>query len=294
MIEAQVELRSARDPNAVVGGLADTTSCNPIVWQVRPGPHRVVLITDRVATHCGLAEYLNVHEFDTSVVAASLEFELAVHRIEPDMVLLDVNMPNLSNSLACRQLRAHGVTTPVVVLGRSCDIVDHVLALEMGADGFIPAPLERRLVLATTKCLLRRPVPQQPIMGATGRILEVDHFQLDRGAMIAKWRGKDLCLAASEFHVLWVLARYIGQKVTDAELIDALEDWQSGVTQNALRLRLTRLRRQLQVFGLPSNTIERFVRVGYRLNRTVGASETSFPIATLYPQSANADMLRVS
>src|SRR5918995_5663783 len=121
---------------------------------------RILIVDDEPAIVRGLEDNLRFEGYET-VTATSGDEGLARALGEaPDLVLLDIMMPELSGWDVCRELRRRGVDVPVIMLTARGEEVDRVRGLELGADDYVTKPFSLRELLARVRAVLRRPGPR--------------------------------------------------------------------------------------------------------------------------------------
>ncbi len=177
----------------------------------------------------------------------------------PDVIMLDLGLPDMDGLEVLRQLRAHS-RAPVIVLTARVEEVDQLLSLHAGADDYVTKPFSPRVLMARAQALLRR--TEQPVPEA----LRVGSLRLDLDAVEARVNQRPLALTAGEFRLLAHLARTPGRTATRAELLEAAFPG-SGALERAVDVHMKNLRRKLSRAGAPEllRTVRGF---GYRLDTT--------------------------
>src|SRR3954463_9230069 len=126
----------------------------------------------------------------------------------PDLVVLDVLMPQMDGLELCRRLRALSERLPILFLTSKDEEFDRVLGLELGADDYLCKPFSMRELAARVKVLLRRAAHrQEPVGGDDERLLETGRLHLDLKRYQAQWAGVPVPLTVTEFLLLQALAR---------------------------------------------------------------------------------------
>jgi DNA-binding response OmpR family regulator len=161
--------------------------------------------------------------------ASALE---AARRETPDLVILDIMLPEMDGLEVCRQLRReqNTATTPIMMLTAKGDEIDKVVGLEVGADDYVTKPFGRRELLARVRALLRRadyPLAseEQPAQEATsevprpGRELVAGPLRIDLAGRRVLCRGQDIELQPKQFDLLTYLVRNRGTVLTRDQLL---------------------------------------------------------------------------
>ncbi len=184
-------------------------------------------------------------------------------RERPDLILLDVMLPDLDGFTICRTLRAES-DIPILMLTARGQEMDRVLGLELGADDYIVKPFNYRELLARIHAALRRREIDRGAGSAPGHALTVGEITLDRGAHQVRC-GKELVeLTPREFDLLAALMEHAGQAIARQDLLDQVwgEDWVGD--PRTLDVHIRGLREKLQAQGLAAGYIETVRSYGYR------------------------------
>ena len=207
-----------------------------------------------------LSEALAREGFDTQVAeTAARALELA-RQIDPDLVLLDVMLPDGSGYDVCRELRA-GSSVPIIMLTARGEETDRIVGLELGADDYIVKPFSAREVAARIRAVLRRAGeqgarPEEPI--------EIGPLRLDRAARSAALDGGELDLTRREFDLLELLMAEAGSVVTRERLIDEVWDVNWFGSTKTLDVHVSGLRRKLGDASASPRFIHTVRGVGFR------------------------------
>jgi DNA-binding response OmpR family regulator len=184
----------------------------------------------------------------------------AVERRTPDLVVLDLMLPDLDGIAVCRRIRERHAT-PIIMLTAREQEVDRVLGLEVGADDYVTKPFSMRELRARVRSVLRRvELESQRHQQAQGAVT-VGALVLDPDSHQAVLEGRPLPLTRTEFRLLHLLASSPGRAFNRDYLIDWLSDGRSGSMDRAIDTHVTRLRRKLGPLGARIVTVW---GVGYR------------------------------
>ena len=178
----------------------------------------------------------------------------------PDLVLLDLMLPEIDGLEVCRLIKADPETAaiPVIMLTAKGTEADIVAGLEMGADDYITKPFSPRVLLARVKAVLRRhDVPDQ----TDTTPLRIHDIEIDPGRHRVLVRGKQVKLTSTEFNLLRFLAARPGWVFTRYQIVDAIHGNDYPVTDRSIDVQIVGLRRKL---GTAGKYIETVRGVGYR------------------------------
>ena len=195
----------------------------------------------------------------------------------PDLVILDILMPEMDGLEVCRRIRRKS-TVPIVLLSSRGEEVDRVTGLETGADDYVTKPFSTRELVARIRAVERRvvaasapplampgPAPAPSLAGALGgEALEVGPLRLDPGRFEAKWRGTAIVLTRSEFQILGALARHRGTVLAREQLLDLARGDDAVVTDRTVDTFVKRLRKKIRDVDAAFDEIETVFGVGYR------------------------------
>lgn len=134
------------------GAMPPPGHCRPMDTR----PHHLFVVEDDTAMRDMLSSYLEGQGLAVTAMPSAEDLMRRMHRIRPDLIVLDVTLPGESGLDACRRLRAQGDRVPIVLLTARTEEVDRVLGLEMGADDYLGKPFSARELLARIRAVLRR------------------------------------------------------------------------------------------------------------------------------------------
>ena len=184
-------------------------------------------------------------------------YEEAV-RSRPDLVLADLRMPGMSGVDVCKNLRAAGIKTPIIVLSAVGEEIDKVLLLEMGADDYVVKPFGTRELLARIRAVLRRSAPD------AARVLTFADVEVDLERRTVTRRGSDVRFTRAEFNLLTFFLQNPDRALTRDMILNSVWGYESFPNTRTVDAHVVRLRQKLEV---ESNAPRHFVTVhgvGYR------------------------------
>ncbi len=182
----------------------------------------------------------------------------------PDLVLLDLMLPEVDGLDVCKLLKADAETRsiPVVMLTAKGTEADIVAGLEMGADDYITKPFSPRVLLARVKAVIRRQdLPSEDDKS----ILRIHDIEIDPGKHRVMVRGKQIKLTSTEFNLLRFLANRPGWVFTRYQIVDAIHGNDYPVTDRSIDVQVVGLRKKL---GTAGKYIETVRGVGYRFEES--------------------------
>ena len=199
----------------------------------------ILLVEDETSITEPLAEALRSEGFDTEV-AGTVAQALELARRDPDLVLLDVMLPDGSGLDVCRELRSSRV--PIIMLTARGEESDRIVGLELGADDYVVKPFSAREVVARIRAVLRRADAPEPTEDGP---IEIGGLRLDPSRREALLAGEALELSRKEFDLLHLLMRNAGSVVSRERLIDEVWDPNWFGSTKTLDVHVSGIRRKL-------------------------------------------------
>jgi DNA-binding response OmpR family regulator len=205
--------------------------------------------------------------FDVRAVGTGAECMAEVRRRVPDLIVLDLGLPDAEGTEVCRQVRAE-TGCYVLMLTARAEEVDLLIGLAVGADGYMAKPFSPRELVARVQAMLRRPrtvAPPAPTDVVEETVRRLAELEVDEDSREVRVDGTVVDLTRTEFDILAALASRPGRVLQRETLLR--EVWQTDWEGN-LRLveaHMSNLRRKLQAAGLTSPEIRTVRGVGYRL-----------------------------
>ena len=182
----------------------------------------------------------------------------------PNLVILDVMMPEQDGLAVCRSLRSGSATLPILFLSSRDDEIDRVLGLELGADDYVTKPFSPRELSARVKALLRRSEAlRQPAAPAVEGGLRHGKLAIDADRFSASWDGTAVPLSVTEFNLLKTMATRPGIVFTRDMLMDGAYADHRYVSDRTIDSHIRRLRAKLAEAG--GDPIETVHGLGYKL-----------------------------
>ncbi|RME57366.1 MAG: DNA-binding response regulator [Candidatus Dadabacteria bacterium] len=201
----------------------------------------ILVVDDDEGVRRSIQMNLELEGFKVETANDGEEAYRAVVKKKPDLIILDVMMPNKDGLQLCKELRESGNSTPIILLTARSAEVDKVLGLELGADDYLAKPFGMRELIARIKALIRR-------VKGFGEIdkIEFDDIVIDFKAYKAVRKGKPLELSAREYRLLRYLAAKQGQVVTRDELLDEVWGYNSYPSTRTVDNHIARLRQKIE------------------------------------------------
>jgi len=225
---------------------------------------RLLVVDDEVRLAESIARALRAEGFDVDLVHDGNDALWQAQQVDYDVIILDIMLPGLNGFAVCRDLRAAGNSTPILMLTAKEGEYDEAEALDTGADDYLRKPFSLVVLLARIRALLRR--------GHSSSVdeIEIGALRLDRGQVSATWAGLDAVqLTPREFAVIDHLARHAPDVVTKQGLVDAVWGFDFAGDPNIAEVYVGYLRRKLR-----RDVIRTVRHVGYQIT---GAPDVDDP-----------------
>lgn len=221
----------------------------------------VLLVDDEEHLRSMLDAALAHHGFDVHSFASGREALAEVGRVAPDLVVLDVMMPDLDGFEVCRRLRSDGIKVPVVFLTARDATEDLVRGLTLGGDDYVVKPFSLEELVARINAVLRR----SGAGGPADAVLRCEDLVLDDDAHRVERAGEEVALSPTEFNLLRFLLLNQGRVLSKAQILDHVWDFDFGGDGGIVETYIGYLRRKVDQHE--PKLIHTIRGVGYTLRR---------------------------
>ena len=223
---------------------------------------QILVVDDDAAVRESLGRALRLEGYDVELAADGSE---ALERLEangdgPDLVVLDVLMPNVDGLEVCRRLRRAGSKLPVLMLTARDEVSDRVAGLDAGADDYVVKPFALVELLARVRALLRRSADEAV------EVLRFADLQLDPATREVRRDGDMIELTRTEFALLELFMLNPRQVLTRSVIFERVWGYDFGFGSNSLDVYIGYLRRKTEAGG-KSRLIQTIRGVGYALRK---------------------------
>ncbi|QMU72634.1 response regulator transcription factor [Streptacidiphilus sp. P02-A3a] len=206
---------------------------------------RVLVVDDDAAIRRSLERGLRLSGFAVTLAEGGLQALAAHEQAPPDVLVLDVSMPDLPGTEVCRRLRAAGDETPVLMLSALDQLDDRLAGLQAGADDYLVKPFALQELVLRLHALLRRRPPR------TGEPLRVDGLTVDPRTREVSYQGQPVELTRREYELLEVLTRNAGIVLSRDQLLERVWGYDFDVRTDVVDTFVSYLRRKLEAGGRP-------------------------------------------
>ena len=199
----------------------------------------LLIIDDDEKLNLLLKKYMADFGFTVHAATHPEEGFKKIRRFSPDLIVLDVMLPDLNGFEVCKQIRQFS-TIPIVMLTARGELMDKVVGLELGADDYLPKPFEPRELVARIQSVLRR---AQNI--GQGQIQTYGRMIVDFAGRKIQLDGEPVGLTTNEFTALALLIKNTGRVMDRDEILQALRGMDSDAFNRSVDITMSRLRQKL-------------------------------------------------
>jgi two-component system OmpR family response regulator len=223
-------------------------------------PGHLLIVDDEENLRAMLSAALQHHGFEITAVENGRDALAALPEVEPDLVVLDVMMPDLDGFEVCRRMRADGYRTPVVFLTAREDTEDKVRGLTLGGDDYVQKPFSLDELVARVDAVLRRTAAS---VAAESTVYRVADLELDDDAHRVLRAGDEVSLSPTEYNLLRYLMANAGRVVSKAQILDHVWKYDFGGDGGVVETYIGYLRRKVDT--VEPKLIHTLRGVGYTL-----------------------------
>lgn len=213
---------------------------------------RVCVIEDDATICRGLCQLLERNGYQTAVPVGFTNIDQQVLDMACDLVLLDLNLPDVDGSFVCRELRRQSQVPIIAVTSRNTDF-DELVCLSAGADDFVTKPYNEQVLLAHIDAVLKRGYGDN----SGGAQLVYAGLTLDTSRCMASYQGKSVELTKNELKILGLLLRSAGRVVSRQRIQEELWESDDFVDDNTLTVNVSHLRQTLARIGAGDKILTR-------------------------------------
>ncbi len=222
-------------------------------------PQRILIVDDERKLVQGLVGYFRQAGFETLAAYDGRTALAIARRDQPDLIVLDLMLPELDGLEVCRQIRQFS-GVPIIMLTARVEEADMLIGLEIGADDYITKPFSPREVVARARAVLRR------ARGALGpaNVLRGGDVTLDVERRTVQVAGRAVDLTPTEFELLAALMRNHGRPLSRAQLLDATQGDAYAGYERTIDAHIKNLRRKIEADPANPRYILTVFGVGYK------------------------------
>ncbi|ASQ14250.1 response regulator [Sinorhizobium meliloti] len=202
---------------------------------------RVLIVDDDTRLSAMLSDYLSGNGYTVDTAATATVGIAELGRRNPDVVILDVMLPDIDGFETCRRIRAVS-DVPILMLTAKGEETDRIVGLELGADDYLPKPFNPRELLARLKAILRR----RNGSAAVARTLRFGRLEIDPGSRSVRIDGRECTLTSYQFDLLVALAENPGRTLSREQLMDAVKGEELDAFDRSIDVHIARIRAAIE------------------------------------------------
>ncbi len=222
---------------------------------------KILIVEDDEKLREELSIFLNNNGYQAQLLTNFNHTVQDILAINPDLVLLDINLPNADGQYICKEIRKQS-TMPIMIITSRDNEIDELISINYGADHYITKPFNIQILLAKIATLLKRSNGNrnfQDKMDCKEFILNLSQYTIEKQNQVIE-------LTKNEFKILKYLAENREKIVAREDIMDSLWDTESFIDDNTLTVNITRLRNKLEELGI-KELLETKRGQGYILKR---------------------------
>jgi len=221
--------------------------------------YRIYIVEDDKGIADGIIGCLSSWEMEVRLVSDFRNVLSEISDYDPHLVIMDITLPYMGGYHWCQEIRKTS-SVPIIFISSATDNMNIIMAMNMGADDYIPKPFDQSVLIAKVQALLRRTYDFNQgsfTLEASGAVLNTNDNSLS-------YNGSKIELARNEYKILLILMQNKNKVVSREKLMEALWETDSFVDENTLTVNVGRLRKTLESAGL-KDLIKTKFGVGYIL-----------------------------
>ena len=221
--------------------------------------YKVIIVEDDKGIAGGISSCLSDWGMEARIIKDFRRVMEEIREYDPHLVIMDITLPYMGGYHWCQEIRRTS-SVPIIFISSATDNMNIVMAMNMGADDYIPKPFDQSVLIAKVQALLRRAYDYNSsafTLEAAGAVLNTEDSTL-------LYDGRKTVLPRNEYRILLTLMQNKNKVVSREKLMEALWETDSFVDENTLTVNVGRLRKTLEEAGLKDLIRTRF-GVGYIL-----------------------------
>lgn len=205
---------------------------------------KILIVEDDEKLRDELEIFLNNNGYQTETIKIFDNTVVDILKINPDLILLDINLPGADGEFICKEIRKQS-NIPIIIVTSRDNELDELISINYGADHYITKPFNIQILLAKISSLLKR-----TNMTAENNRIDVKDFILNMSKSTIEKDGKSVELTKNEYRILKYLVENKEKIVSREEIMECLWEDESFIDDNTLTVNMTRLRNKLGELGI--------------------------------------------
>ncbi len=206
---------------------------------------KILIVDDDPRLRALLTRYLKEQGFQTYAVAEGVAMRAYLANHSTDLIILDLMLPGDDGLTLARGLRGYS-NIPIIILSARGEEIDRIVGLEVGADDYLPKPFNPRELLARIRAVLRRKCSDLS-QDSEKHIRSFGPFQLNLKNRTLNQNGVDIPLTAGEMALIEIFTEFPNRTLSRDQLVDLLKGYERSPFDRSVDVRVTRLRRKIEL-----------------------------------------------
>lgn len=198
-----------------------------------------------------IVDLLDLHLRDIpAVVVKAYDGEEGLNKAEiesPDLIILDVMLPKMDGIEVCQKIRAHKITSPIIMLTARSEEIDRVLGLEVGADDYLTKPFSIRELLSRIKAIFRfRKMIEESFVSESQSVIEIENLTIDIDKRKVLLKEERIDLSPKEFELLVLMSSHPGRSYSRTQLLNLIWGYDFEGYEHTINSHINRLRAKIE------------------------------------------------
>lgn len=228
---------------------APASQARPVITRADGSPIRAVVVDDEDSLTDLLSMALRYEGWDVRLAADGQKALSVIREFRPDVVVLDIMLPDIDGLTVLSRLRADGLQTPILFLTAKDSVDDRVAGLTVGGDDYVTKPFSLEELVARLRALIRRSTIT--LSGEEDSVIEVGDLSLDEESYEVRRAGVVVDLTATEFELLRFLMRNPRRVLSKAQILDRVWSYDFGGRSSVVEIYISYLRKKIDSLGAP-------------------------------------------
>lgn len=225
--------------------------------------NKVLVVDDEKELALILKDFLEAEGIQTEVAFNGAETRKSLEEFQPNLVVLDIMLPDDDGMEICRTIRSHS-DIPIIMLSAKGADIDKILSLGLGADEYLTKPFSPLVVVAHVKALLRR--YRNDTMAKPSHIIDFEGFYMDSKKHEVRVKDKSLDLVSKEFEILWFLASHPSQVFSKEDLYNEIWGSEEFGEISTITVHVRKIREKIEENPSKPEFIKTIWGVGYKFD----------------------------
>ncbi|MFM9878444.1 MAG: response regulator transcription factor [Rhodoglobus sp.] len=228
---------------------APAAAAQPRISRADGSPIRAVVVDDEDSLTDLLSMALRYEGWEVKLASGGQKALAVIREFRPDVVVLDIMLPDIDGLTVLSRLRADGIQVPILFLTAKDSVDDRVAGLTIGGDDYVTKPFSLEELVARLRALIRRSAIA--VSDSAGSVIEVGDLTLDEDSYEVRRAGIPIDLTATEFELLRFLMRNPRRVLSKSQILDRVWSYDFGGRSSVVEIYISYLRKKIDTLGSP-------------------------------------------